>query len=153
LLLGILHVQEVVVVVLWIDPDVWRHHLIRSERSNDVLYDFLLGQAKLTGASAVDVELQCRIVEILRDVSIRKNYSGIAFLQRRRGRLGRSPPTTTKGNQSLRRADRHTGAAASRLRPRQIVSGSALIQKVIPIRPTTDLGWTKCVPLNVERKL
>src|SRR5207302_1338430 len=47
LLLGILHVEEVVVVVLWIDPDVRRHHLIRSERSNDVLYDFLLAQAKL----------------------------------------------------------------------------------------------------------
>ena len=71
LLFGILHVQEVVVVVPRIDPDIRRDHLVRGERGDDVLDDFLFAQPELAGARAVDVELQRGIVEILRNVGIR----------------------------------------------------------------------------------
>ena len=70
LLLGILNVQEIVVVVLRIDPDIRRDHLIRSERGDDVLDDFLFAQSQFAGARAIDVELQRGIVEILRNVDI-----------------------------------------------------------------------------------
>jgi hypothetical protein len=71
LLFGILHVQEIVVVVLGIDPDIRRYHLVRSERRNDVLDHFLLAQSQFAGARAIDLQLQGRVIEILRDVSIR----------------------------------------------------------------------------------
>ena len=71
LVFGILHVKEVIVVVLRIDPNVGRHHLVRGERGDDVLHYLLLAQSQFAGARAVHLQPQRRIIEVLRNVSIR----------------------------------------------------------------------------------
>src|SRR5689334_8447125 len=86
LLLGILHVQKVIVVVFRIDPDVGRDHLIRRKGGNDVLYDLLFAEPQLSGASPVDFEPQRRIIEVLRDIRVRDSAnSSNLFRQVERG--------------------------------------------------------------------
>ena len=71
LALRILHGQHVVVAGLRIDPEAGRDHLIGGQRGDDVVDHFALVEAQLAGAHAVDIELQRRIVDVLRNEDVR----------------------------------------------------------------------------------
>ena len=83
--LGILHRQHVVVAGLGIDPKAGRDHLVRRQRGNHVVHHFALVQAQFAGSHAVHVELQSRVVDILRDEHVRDPGNGFDL----RGKLQR----------------------------------------------------------------
>ena len=67
LFLGILNSQVVGIAVARIDPQAGGDHLVRSQRGDDVGDNFFLTEPEFARPHAVDVELQRRLIEILRD--------------------------------------------------------------------------------------
>ena len=65
--LRVLHREHVVVAVLGIDPITGRDHAVRGQRRNHVVYRFLGRHPHPASHFAVDIELNARIVEVLRN--------------------------------------------------------------------------------------
>ena len=78
---GILDGEEIVVATSRVHPIAWRNHLIGSQRGDDIANDFFFVQAKLGGAQPVNVQLERRIIDVLRyehvaDAGQRPGFSG-----------------------------------------------------------------------------
>src|SRR5689334_16574107 len=64
---GILHGQHVGIAALGIDPIIRSNHAVGSERGDDIVHDFLLGEAQEAGFFAVHVEFERRVIDVLRN--------------------------------------------------------------------------------------
>jgi hypothetical protein len=89
LVFRILNGEHVVVPGLGVDPKARLDHAIRGQGGDHVIDDFLLAKAHLAGAHAVDVELQGRVIDVLRRKHV-GNAGDIANLrgERERGVVG-----------------------------------------------------------------
>src|SRR6266478_473880 len=67
LIFGILHGQKIGVAAFRVDPVVGGDHAVGGQRRDYIIDHLPLRQSQLTGFLAVDVELECRIVHVLRD--------------------------------------------------------------------------------------
>ncbi len=65
--LRVLHGEQVIVAALGIHPIARSDYLVRCQRRDDVAHHLFLVQPKLAGPYAVDIELERRVVDVLRD--------------------------------------------------------------------------------------
>src|SRR5262249_5647929 len=70
LTLGVLDGQHVILPRLWIYPVARRNHLVTCESGNDITDTLLLVQPKLARPRAIDIELECWVVDVLWDVDV-----------------------------------------------------------------------------------
>ena len=80
--LRVLHREHVVVAVLGIDPVAGSDHAVRGQRGDHVVYRFLRRHPHAPGHFAVDIELNARIVEVLRNKHVADAVK-LAHLSRR----------------------------------------------------------------------
>ena len=78
---GILNGEEIIVAAFRVNPIARRNHLVGSQRGYDIANDFFFVQAKLGGAQPVNVQLQCRIINVLRHQHVADARQRLGFLR------------------------------------------------------------------------
>jgi len=69
-MIRVLHGDEVVVATVGVNPEAGRYHAAGGERGDHIVDDFLRTQAHHAGSLSIDIQLQTRIVNALRNVDI-----------------------------------------------------------------------------------